>query len=67
MSLNLQNLLILLAVGVCVVVIGWQIVRTFRGAGKFGSCCGKGCESQKQSTERVAFLPSDDLRKKTHS
>jgi hypothetical protein len=66
MPLWIQNILVLALVAACLVVVGRQLVGTFRlkkGA-KLGSCCARGCEPHPTppSTERVVFVPSSSLR-----
>jgi len=69
MALWQQNLLVLLLVGVCLMFVGVQAVRTLRGKkSKLGSCCAKGCETPAESSAAgargVHFMPVEMLRKR---
>jgi hypothetical protein len=68
-----QNLAVLLIVGICVAYIGYQAVQAFRGRkSKLGSCCAKGCGAvEKTSTTiqkpaPVQFLPLENLGRRVH-
>ena len=72
MPVWLQHLLVLALVVACLVVVGRQLVGTFRttrGA-KLGNCCAKGCESQQSESnapnpERIVFIPSSTLTRRS--
>ena len=74
MALWLQNLIVLLAVGGCLLFVGWQIVATLRGRkSRAGSCCAKGCapndpaaDQAKSKPERIVFMPVEMLGRRRH-
>ena len=61
----LQNLLVLLAVGIALAFLIRQGWRTLAGKrSRLGSCCARGCAQEKPkpaSGERVVFLPAEML------
>lgn len=70
MTFWLQHLLVLALVAACLVVVGRQLIGTFRttrGA-KLGSCCAKGCDVQaapvSPNAERIVFIPSHSLARR---
>jgi hypothetical protein len=63
----IQNLVVLLSVGICCAFVARQGFKTLtlRGKGKLGACCAKGCEAHESSNAKpqaaVQFIPSDML------
>jgi hypothetical protein len=73
MTLIVQNFLVLLLVGACVVWVGRQAFHSLSGRrSKLGSCCAKGCSTvdsaqrpaEKQPSPRVAFIPLEQLARR---
>ena len=73
MPVWLQHLLVLALVAACVIVVGRQLIGTFRmtrGGRKLGSCCEKGCEPNSKlagaaAAERIVFIPSSTLGRRS--
>ncbi len=68
MNSFVQNLAVIVIVGLCIAYAGWQLIQAFRGRkSKLGSCCAKGCTSTaetKTTTPQAApvqFLPLANL------
>jgi hypothetical protein len=69
MAIVVQNLLVVLAVGLCAGFLVRQAWLTLAGKrSKIGSCCSKGCGSNEPpkpgSGERIVFLPAEMLGRK---
>jgi hypothetical protein len=70
MSPLLQHLLVLLLVIGCAVVVGWQLVNTFRGrSSRIGSCCAAGCAAAAKPAEapKVVFFPAESLIRRSRA
>jgi hypothetical protein len=64
MNAVVQNLIVLLIVGLCLAYVGYQAFQAVRGRkSKLGSCCAKGCDAvlkdstQNQRPAPVHFIP----------
>ena len=68
MPLWLQNILVLLIVGLCLGAVFYQVIQGLRGRkSRLGSCCAKGCTPPPMSAkpvEKVQFLPIEMLSRK---